>query len=176
MPVHQYGDKILTHPTAIVKGFTSQLSSDANQSFEAEHNDWNEDWGSKLPCYLFVPRPPKLPNDGAPDVETWLRRGIFYYYSYDLEGGSAITEQECIALGLPSFTSEVCIDYVYWNTDAYDFMEQWQNAKGFDYSTADYEKSLGFTILEAIPRDKLRFEDLIGAHCEGKTSSLAACS
>ncbi|KAJ8079935.1 hypothetical protein PM082_016760 [Marasmius tenuissimus] len=149
--------------SAIIEGFTLELSSDAGKWFEAEHDDWNEDPNS--PCYLFLPPPPKLPN-GAPDIETWLRGEKLYYYSYDPEGGSAITEQDRIALGLPSYTSEIYVEYVHWNADAYDFMEQWQKAKGFDYSTADYAESLGFTILEGIPKDEVCFEDLFGTHYE----------
>ncbi|KAJ8079945.1 hypothetical protein PM082_016770 [Marasmius tenuissimus] len=151
--------------SVMIQAFVLQLSSDAKKSLETENDDWNEDLGS--PCYLFLPPPPQLPN-GAPDIETWLRGECLYYYSYDPEGGSAITEQDRITLGLPSYTSEIYVEYVYWKADAYDFMEQWQKAKGFDYSTADYAESLGFTILEGIPKDELRFEDLVpGAHSEG---------
>ncbi|KAK1226645.1 hypothetical protein PQX77_010380 [Marasmius sp. AFHP31] len=149
---------------AIIQGFSLRLSSDARELFGTEYTNCNEFLG--LPCYLFLPPPPKLPN-GAPDIETWLRGENLYYYSYDPEGGSAITEQERIALGLPSYTSQVQVEYAHWEADAYDFMKQWQEAKGFDYSTPDYAKSLGFTIFEGIPQDKLRFDDLIGAHYEG---------
>ncbi|KAL0062307.1 hypothetical protein AAF712_010791 [Marasmius tenuissimus] len=159
------GDEILTYPAAIFRGFKLQLSSDVKKSLdEIEREDWNEDLGP--PCYLFLPSPPRLPN-GDPDIETWLRRENLYYYSYDPEGGSAITEQDRIALGLPSYTGEVYMEYAYWEADAYDFMEQWQKTKGFDYSTADYAESLGFSILEGIPEGELRYEDLIGAQCEG---------
>ncbi|KAL0062313.1 hypothetical protein AAF712_010797 [Marasmius tenuissimus] len=150
--------------SAIVNGFTLQLSSDTIRSFETEQNDWTVD-PMGLPCYLFIPPVPELPN-GTPDIETWLRGENLYYYSRDPEGGSAITERERIALGLPSYTSEAYLDYVYWEADAYNFMEQWQKAKGFDYSTAEYAESLGFLIVEAIPEDELRFEDLIRAHSE----------
>ncbi|KAJ8079964.1 hypothetical protein PM082_016789 [Marasmius tenuissimus] len=113
------------------------------------------------PYYLCVPPPPRLP-DGAPDIETWLRGENLYYYSCDAEGGSAITEGERISLGLPAFTSEFYVKYAYWNTNAYDFMEQWQRAKGYDYSTIDYARSLGFPTLEVtIPQNRGRFEDLI---------------
>ncbi|KAJ8079936.1 hypothetical protein PM082_016761 [Marasmius tenuissimus] len=149
---------------AIFRGFKLQLSSDVIKSLdEIEREDWNEDLGP--PCYLFLPSPPRLPN-GDPDIEAWLRRENLYYYSYDPEGGSAITEQDRIALGLPSYTGEVYVEYAYWEADAYEFMEQWQKTKGFDYSTADYAESLGFSILEGIPEGELRYEDLIGAQCE----------
>ncbi|KAL0062308.1 hypothetical protein AAF712_010792 [Marasmius tenuissimus] len=161
------GDELLTETIAIIEGFTLELSSDAGKWFEAEHDDWNEDPNS--PCYLFLPPPPKLPN-GAPDIETWLHGENLYYYSYDPEGGSAITEEDRITLGLPSYTSSAHVEYVHWEADAYDFMEQWQKAKGFDYSTADYAESLGFTILEGIPQAEVRFEDLIGVHYEGAAS------
>ncbi|KAK1234166.1 hypothetical protein PQX77_002631 [Marasmius sp. AFHP31] len=157
------GDRFLTYQTAIIQGIKLDLSSDAKERFEAEHDDRHESPSS--PCYLFFPPPPTLPN-GAPDIETWLRGENLYYYSHDPEGGSAITEQDRIALRLPSYTSQVYMDYVHWEADAYNFMEQWQKAKGFDYSTPDYAESLGFTIHEGIPQDEVCFEDLIGAHRE----------
>ncbi|KAJ8079972.1 hypothetical protein PM082_016798 [Marasmius tenuissimus] len=115
------------------------------------------------PCYLFVQPPPQLP-DGAPDIETWLRGENLYYYSHDPEGGSALTEEERTSLGLPSFISEFGVEYAYWDTEAYDFMEKWQRAKGFDYSTIDYAKSLGFPILEVtIPQAQGHSEDLMNS-------------
>ncbi|KAJ8079967.1 hypothetical protein PM082_016793 [Marasmius tenuissimus] len=137
-----------------------ELRLTAADSFKPEDlEDLLEDFDP--PCYLFVPPPPQLP-DGAPDIETWLREENLYYYSYDSAGGSVITEGERISLRLPSFTSEFCVEYVYWDTEAYDFMEKWERAKGFDYNTMDYAKSLGFPIFDVtIPQDQGHFEDLI---------------
>ncbi|KAK1231248.1 hypothetical protein PQX77_005632, partial [Marasmius sp. AFHP31] len=139
--------------------FVSFLSfPELRRPFELE--DFDEDFNP--PCYLFV-RPPPQSSDGAPDIETWLRGENLYYYSYDPEGGSAITEQECILLGLPSLISSFQMEYVHWDIEAYDFMEKWQRAKDFDYSTIDYAKSLGFPILEmTIPQDLGNFENLMG--------------
>ncbi|KAK1219693.1 hypothetical protein PQX77_017588 [Marasmius sp. AFHP31] len=143
----------------IITGIELQLTTvDQRRPFELE--DFDEDFDP--PCYLFV-RPPPKSSDGAPDIETWLRGENLYHYSYDPEGGSAITEQECILLGLPSLISSFQMEYVHWDIEAYDFMEKWQRAKGFDYSTIDYAKSLGFPILEmTIPQDLSNFENLMG--------------
>ncbi|KAK1215339.1 hypothetical protein PQX77_022064 [Marasmius sp. AFHP31] len=151
--------------THIITGFALELISNDDEPFELDGS--NEDFCP--PCYLFILPPPQLP-DCAPDIETWLRGDNLYYYSYDPEGGSAITEQERLSPRLPSFTSEVCANYAHWDTEIYDFMERWQRAKGFNYSTTDYAESLGLPILEAIPQDKIRFEDLIGARREGEDS------
>ncbi|KAK1215929.1 hypothetical protein PQX77_021441 [Marasmius sp. AFHP31] len=141
----------------IVTGIILQLASEGReQSYWLEDPD--EDFNP--PCYLFVLPPPQL-SDGVPDIETWLRGENLYYYSYDPEGGSSITEQERISLGLPSFMSEFHVVYAYWDAEAYDFMEKWQRAKGFDYGTIDYAKSLGLPIFEVIPRNsQTLFEDL----------------
>ncbi|KAJ8080025.1 hypothetical protein PM082_016851 [Marasmius tenuissimus] len=141
---------------AIIDKISLQLSFDENQ-FGIEDNDWNNVFDP--PCYLYMSPPPRLPN-GAPDIETWLRGENLYHYSYDPQGGSAITEEERISLKLPSFTSEAWVNYTYWDTAAYDFMEHWQNAKGFDYHTTDYAESLGIPDLEVIPQDGCRLEDL----------------
>ncbi|KAK1219217.1 hypothetical protein PQX77_018073 [Marasmius sp. AFHP31] len=148
---------------SIIRWFTLQLVADDITPSGAEDNGWNEEQG--LPCYLFVRPPPRL-LDSAPDIETWLRGENLYYYSHDPEGGSAITEEERISLNLPSFTSEVRASYAYWDTAAYDLMEQWQKAKGFDYLTTDYAESLGIPILEVAPQDECRFEDMTGDHCK----------
>ncbi|KAL0058753.1 hypothetical protein AAF712_014561 [Marasmius tenuissimus] len=133
---------------AIITGLTLQLTSEGKKPLSIEDDDgWNAIHGS--PCYLFVPPPPQLPNS-APDIEAWLRGENLYYYSFDPEGGSAITEEERTSLGLPSFSSEARVNYAYWDTDVYNFMEQWQEAKGFDYTTTDYAESLGIPVLEVI--------------------------
>ncbi|KAL0056813.1 hypothetical protein AAF712_016576 [Marasmius tenuissimus] len=161
-----FGDRFLTWQTAIITGVTLQLSTDE------KYNCWYKNLGSPCyPCYLFVLPAPQLSNS-VPDIETWLRGENLYYYSYDPEGGSVITEEERIALGLFSFTSEVCIEYAYWDAGAYDFMEQWQNAKGFDYATRDYAESLGMSILEIDPQDKRRLDDVMGFQVDGEGKDL----
>ncbi|KAK1218199.1 hypothetical protein PQX77_019122 [Marasmius sp. AFHP31] len=111
------------------------------------------------PCYLFVLPLPQCP-DSTPDIETWLHREKIFYYSYNPEGGSAITEEECISLGLPPLLRKAHAYYLQWDNSTYDFMEEWQKAKGFDYTTADYAKSLGIPDLLARPQEERHFEDL----------------
>ncbi|KAK1218201.1 hypothetical protein PQX77_019124 [Marasmius sp. AFHP31] len=111
------------------------------------------------PCYLFVLPLPQCP-DSTPDIETSLRGKDLYYYSYNPKGGSPITKEECILLGLSPLTSNVRADYLQWDNNTYDFMEEWQKAKGFDYTTADYAKSLGIPDLLARPQEERHFEDL----------------
>ncbi|KAK1221178.1 hypothetical protein PQX77_016015 [Marasmius sp. AFHP31] len=111
------------------------------------------------PCYLFVLPLPQCP-DSTPDIEAWLCGENLYYYSHNPKGGSSITKEECISLGLPPLISNVEADYLQWDNNAYDFMEKWQKAKGYDYTTADYAKSLGIPDLLANPQGKRQFEDL----------------
>ncbi|KAK1226640.1 hypothetical protein PQX77_010375 [Marasmius sp. AFHP31] len=96
----------------------------------------------------------------TPDIETWLTRENLYYYSYDPEGGSAITEEEHISLGLPPLISHVDTDYLQWDNNVYNFMEKWQKAKGFDYTTVDFAKSLGIPDILANLQGERSFEDL----------------
>ncbi|KAK1223134.1 hypothetical protein PQX77_013988 [Marasmius sp. AFHP31] len=156
---------------SIISGFTLDLTPEIQTPLELE--DWDEPVDP--PCYLFVPPYPRLPDD-LPDIETWLRGENLYYYSYDPEGGSAITEEERISLRLPSWTSGIYTNYSRWDANTYDFMEQWQKAKGFDYTTTDYATSWGFPILEVIPQDECRFENLMGFSCEdeGKAPPLSS--
>ncbi|KAJ8079947.1 hypothetical protein PM082_016772 [Marasmius tenuissimus] len=153
---------------SIITGFTLQLTIDDEES-NAPEDLAGEEFNS--PCYLFVSRPPKSPGC-VPDIETWLRDEDLYYYSYDPEGGSAITKEERLSLGLPRFTSEVCARYACWGTEVYDFMARWQRAKGFDYTTTDYAEMFDLPILRVIPQDIISFEDLMwGGYEDAAVSS-----
>ncbi|KAL0062312.1 hypothetical protein AAF712_010796 [Marasmius tenuissimus] len=134
----------------------SLWSEQLYQSWQQWSNNPNE---LEPPCYLFVLPLPQCP-DSTPDIETWLRGENLYYYSYNPEGGSTIAEEECISLGLPFLTSDIWADYLQWDDNVYEFMEKWQKAKGFDYTTADYAKLLGIPDLSANPQEGRFFEDL----------------
>ncbi|KAL0062301.1 hypothetical protein AAF712_010785 [Marasmius tenuissimus] len=157
---------------SIITGFTLQLTIDDEES-NAPEDLAGEEFDS--PCYLFVSRPPKSPGC-VPDIETWLRDEDLYYYSYDPEGGSAITKEEQLSLGLPRFTSEVCARYACWGTEVYDFMARWQRAKGFDYTTTDYAEVFDLPILRVIPQDIISFEDLMWGGYEDADKAVSSGS
>ncbi|KAK1215337.1 hypothetical protein PQX77_022062 [Marasmius sp. AFHP31] len=163
-------DYVMTNmwKSCIITGFTLHLSVDDEESIKLEDLVDEE---SSSPCYLFISRPPQSPGC-VPDIETWLRAENLYYYSYDPEGGSAITEEDQFSLGLPSFTSEVCARYASWGTEVYDFMARWQKAKGFDYATTDYAELFDLPILRVVPQDIISFEDLMwGGYEDAAVSS-----
>ncbi|KAJ8079937.1 hypothetical protein PM082_016762 [Marasmius tenuissimus] len=139
--------------------FITQIQFSLRCREQSRQQGRNDPKKLKPPCYLFVLPLPQCP-DSTPDIETWLRGENLYYYSYNSEGGSAMTEEERILLGLPSLTSDVRADYLQWDDNAYEFMEKWQKAKGFDYTTADYAKSLGIPDLSANPQEERCFEDM----------------
>ncbi|KAL0564392.1 hypothetical protein V5O48_017655 [Marasmius crinis-equi] len=93
---------------------------------------------------LFLP-------DSTPDFETWSKSQNLYYWSRDPDGDTAMSDEQRVSLGLPRFIPTVNHDCCTWPVEVYDFMRQWQEAKGFDPTTTDFARSMGFPILEIIP-------------------------
>ncbi|KAL0056612.1 hypothetical protein AAF712_016783, partial [Marasmius tenuissimus] len=145
---------------SIVTGFDLELTFGeiSPPSLEGQNDGW----------YLFLLPPPQLP-DGNPDFDAWLRGDNLYYWSSDPKGSLVISDQDCIAFGLPSPTSCVQIHCTCWSTEAYDFVYQWQEAKGFDPTTMEYARSLGYPMLENASQDESCVEDFdwLGGKREG---------
>ncbi|KAG7087968.1 hypothetical protein E1B28_012009 [Marasmius oreades] len=111
--------------------------------------------------YLFVHPPPSLPG-GFPDIRAWMSGKNFYYYSSDPNGKSAMTESQCLSCRLPPIVPDVMIDGYCWNSDVYNLILAWQEKKGFDPTTMEFARSLGYPIMEVIYSDvdDRHFEDL----------------
>ncbi|KAK1216165.1 hypothetical protein PQX77_021218 [Marasmius sp. AFHP31] len=92
---------------------------------------------SQQPIYLFIQ---PLPFD--------LRRGntsSVHFWSFDEEGHSPLSDNLCQDFGLPTTFSISQFFWSYsWSNDAYDSLRQYQILRGFDPSTADFARSLGF--------------------------------
>jgi len=65
------------------------------------------------------------------------------------------------SLGLPSFTTRLAIGRVWWSQAAYSAIHQLHVFKGFDPTTTDFARSLGFPILNVVG-DEARFEEIEG--------------
>ncbi|KAF9255287.1 hypothetical protein L218DRAFT_1008747 [Marasmius fiardii PR-910] len=112
--------------------------------------------GFVFPCYLFV-RPFLRFADGFPDMSCWNSGTDLYYWSTDPNGHSAMTDEERVALGLPRYVPKVETYMRTWSLKDYDFIRELQGAKGFDPTTTDFARSLGYPILEIL-RKESRFE------------------
>ncbi|KAK1227728.1 hypothetical protein PQX77_009281 [Marasmius sp. AFHP31] len=113
------------------------------------------------PYYLFVLPPPQLP-DTTPDVVSWMQAPAesLYYWSVDPDGNSRMPEAHRTALGLPCFQNYADPPHG-WKVEIYDLVRQWQEAKGFDPTTTDFARSLGYPIIEILPQDNDRFETFV---------------
>uniref|UniRef100_A0A0W0EZ39 Uncharacterized protein n=1 Tax=Moniliophthora roreri TaxID=221103 RepID=A0A0W0EZ39_MONRR len=95
--------------------------------------------------------------------EDW-RNGCTHFWSFDKAGQSKISEEEQKHLQIPKLTphiSYICekqpCNHFYshfgklsWDSYVYDSLQQWQIARGFDSTTAEYAQSLGIPELEIL--------------------------
>ncbi|KAL0565790.1 hypothetical protein V5O48_013894 [Marasmius crinis-equi] len=106
----------------------------------------------------MLPLPPS--TDGTLDLGPWLREQNHYYWSLDPNGDAVMLDEQRKSLSLPSLTESLCVYHDRYPAEAYEFVQKWQEAKGFDPTTTDFACSMGFPILEILPRDDNRFENV----------------
>ncbi|KAK1220087.1 hypothetical protein PQX77_017167 [Marasmius sp. AFHP31] len=92
---------------------------------------------SRQPIYLFFRPPPfDLDNSDTSPVHFW---------SFDEDGHSPLSDDLCLDFGLPTtFNISQLSESSSWSNDAYDSLRQYQILRGFDPSTTDFARSLGF--------------------------------
>ncbi|KAL0069160.1 hypothetical protein AAF712_003848 [Marasmius tenuissimus] len=71
-----------------------------------------------------------------------------------------MSEAHRMALGLPCFLKDAISPKV-WKAETYDLVRQWQEAKGFDPTTTDMARSMGYPIIEILPQENNRFETFV---------------
>ncbi|KAJ8080005.1 hypothetical protein PM082_016831 [Marasmius tenuissimus] len=126
---------------------------------QTQHLPRNVDIEFDPPYYLFIIQPPRLP-DTTPDVAVWSGAPAesLYYWSADPNGDSRMSDMQCIGLALPCFRPFVDWSPVSWKSEVYDFMRQWQVAKGFDPLTTDFARSMRYPVVDILARDNKYFE------------------
>ncbi|KAL0567036.1 hypothetical protein V5O48_014958 [Marasmius crinis-equi] len=117
------------------------------------------------PIFLFI-RP--LPSTPLQSGST----SSFHYWSFKEDGHSPLSAAMCHYLGLPvALQLILCCSYRYrWTNDVYKTMHGYQVARGFDPSTIDFARSLGYDhpVYKPIQIDSDRFEEVDGM--EGRDS------
>ncbi|KAK7054319.1 hypothetical protein VNI00_003512 [Paramarasmius palmivorus] len=74
-----------------------------------------------------------------------------HFWSLDKNGQSEMSEAECRRWGLPKLALSVGFAEAYlWPTHVYPTLRQWQVARGFDPSTTDFARNLGYPEFESI--------------------------
>ncbi|KAF9260534.1 hypothetical protein L218DRAFT_1002505 [Marasmius fiardii PR-910] len=108
------------------------------------------------PIYLFVEPLHRFSSieKGTPtSLHTW---------SSDENGQNCFSDDHCRYLGLPTeLQVTLCRMNLYtWPNETYKTIHEWQIARGFDPTTTDFARYLGFPTLEVTPSEPLRFEEL----------------
>ncbi|KAJ8089549.1 hypothetical protein PM082_014805 [Marasmius tenuissimus] len=105
------------------------------------------------PIFLFIYPPPPNPFDG--------KTSSTHHWSLHEDGQPQISPKLCCDLGLPvqldfddSFFARA------WSTDSYKLVRQYQTLRGFDPTTADFARHLGYGNLFRPVDDSDRFEDV----------------
>ncbi|KAK1217450.1 hypothetical protein PQX77_019887 [Marasmius sp. AFHP31] len=121
---------------------------------------------SQQPIYLFV-RPPPFDLDN-------VRTSSVHFWSFDEDGQSPLSHNLCQDFGLPTMFSISQYPYSYsWSNEAYNSLRQYQLLRGFDPSTADFARSLGYENIFQPLSDSDRFAQ-VGKGSSCPTILLAA--
>ncbi|KAK1215935.1 hypothetical protein PQX77_021447 [Marasmius sp. AFHP31] len=92
---------------------------------------------SQQPIYLFV-RPPPF------DLE-YDRTSSVHFWSFDEDGQSPLSDDLCLDFGLPmTFWISGSSESYSWSNEVYDSLHQYQLLRGFDPSTTNFARSLGY--------------------------------
>ncbi|KAK1235917.1 hypothetical protein PQX77_000838, partial [Marasmius sp. AFHP31] len=105
----------------------------------AEYSEAQREQQSQQPIYLFVRQPP---SDLPRDCET----SSLHHWSFHKDGRSPLSHEACRSLGLP-----IELGFIYHDSDCfvafnnnYRCLHQYQLNRGFDPSTADFARHLGY--------------------------------
>ncbi|ESK86060.1 hypothetical protein Moror_9381 [Moniliophthora roreri MCA 2997] len=115
------------------------------------------------PIYLFL-RP--LPMSVS-ELVSWIE-GRPYFWSLDKTGKSCMLDEECERWGLPVLTpsTEWSDDSVWlasWSTYIYTALQDWQKARGFDPTTSNWARELGYPEWEIVGTRKVQEEKKVGS-------------
>uniref|UniRef100_A0A0W0EV18 Uncharacterized protein n=1 Tax=Moniliophthora roreri TaxID=221103 RepID=A0A0W0EV18_MONRR len=110
------------------------------------------------PIYLFLYPLPMT----VPELISWVD-GCIHFWSFDEDGRSRIPEEEWARWGIPILTpyTDSYILLRSWPTHIYTALRNWQIARGFDPSTADWARECGYPEFEIVGAKKDdRFEEM----------------
>ncbi|KAI3616727.1 hypothetical protein WG66_011378 [Moniliophthora roreri] len=130
------------------------------RSTRREYEAYNGPLASSDPCdaveetrpiYLFLYPPPMTISE----LISWVD-GRILSWSFDEDGRSRIPEEEWARWGIPILTpyADSCILLYSWPTHIYSALRNWQIARGFDPSTADWVRECGYPEYEIIGAKK----------------------
>ncbi|KAK7060717.1 hypothetical protein VNI00_000448 [Paramarasmius palmivorus] len=132
--------------------FSHGTANDIDEKYGSEHDEpfaQLDDLDTESPVYLFVqPLPTRVS-----EVDAWLNSQVFFW-SYDENGSTQIPGYIQRYLDLPKLTlTAPHILLRSWPKYVYDAIHTWQVARGFDPTTSDFARSLGFSTYQAASRE-----------------------
>ncbi|KAI3621216.1 hypothetical protein WG66_014496 [Moniliophthora roreri] len=119
--------------------------------------------------YLFVRPIPRLSDDET-TWRSWAEST--YFWSLDPSGQEEMSESTKVFLGLPSFKTRIDFRCKSWNIETYKVIKRYQGFKGFDPTTTDYARSLGYPLIQVVG-DADRLQELGGSNNDCSTSEVS---
>ncbi|KAK1219271.1 hypothetical protein PQX77_018007 [Marasmius sp. AFHP31] len=106
------------------------------------------------PIFLFIYPPPPNHLRG--------RTSSLHHWSFQEDGHSHISPESCCNLGLPVELAYIVYSFHShsWSTKSYKSLHQYQIARGFDPTTADFARHLGYDTFFQPLNHSDRFEDV----------------
>ncbi|KAK7029579.1 hypothetical protein VNI00_014456 [Paramarasmius palmivorus] len=110
------------------------------------------------------------------EIESWGENRT-YFWSLDENGQSEMTEEECSQWMVPKLVTKV--DFLFepkvrtWPSYVYTAIRDWQVARGFDPTTADFARSLGHPELDILIDNETmgsRFEEVHETSSSGSST------
>ncbi|ESK81025.1 hypothetical protein Moror_16281 [Moniliophthora roreri MCA 2997] len=111
------------------------------------------------PIYLFLHPLPM----SVLELVSWIE-GRPCFWSFDETGQSRMSEEECERWGLPVPTlSKDSVRLPSWPTHVYTALRDWQKARGFDPTTSDWARHMGFPEWEIVGARKVQEEKKVSS-------------
>ncbi|THU82548.1 hypothetical protein K435DRAFT_607104, partial [Dendrothele bispora CBS 962.96] len=102
--------------------------------------------------YMFI-APLSLiqcPESGSTEV-SWGEHGEnYYFWSFDPDGSTQISQRVCDLIGLPKYQVETKSWASYFPNYQFQAIQQVQKYLGYDPSTQDFAKACGLPLIEVI--------------------------
>ncbi|KAL0564478.1 hypothetical protein V5O48_017568, partial [Marasmius crinis-equi] len=108
------------------------------------------------PLFLFIHPPTSTPITTRGPITS------LHYWSFNEDGRDPLSTKMCQRLGLPVALTVSCASYEMdsWPSEVYKTIHDYQIARGFDPTTPDFARSLGYDQTYTIPDDLSQFADI----------------
>ncbi|THU81672.1 hypothetical protein K435DRAFT_693031, partial [Dendrothele bispora CBS 962.96] len=106
--------------------------------------------------YMFI-APVSLnqcPEDGSTKVSWGEHEGNNYFWSFDPDGSTCISQRVCDLIGLPKYKVELFTLGSFYLNYQFQANQQLQKFLGYDPSTQDFAEAFGLPLIEVVPHSE----------------------